>query len=349
MRVLTVSGRAPTDALELAGELRARYETRLAFRVGGKITERLAELGSAVRPGQPVARLDASDFALAASAAQSQAAGLEVERNLADADMKRFRELRDKNFISQAEFDRRAAALAAAEARLDAARAQQRQSANQAAYSTLVADSAGVITAVEAEAGQIVAPGQTVFRLARVAANMPRSGELEIAVAVPEAQRGLVERAREARVTLNALPGRSWKGRLRELSPTADPATRTYAARITLTEVDPDLELGMSARVAFPARNAPERIELPLAALNSRGDEAQVFVLDKTGVVQLRAVKTGGMSEAGVVVQSGLVAGDVVVVAGAQLLRTGQRVRVLPEKAAASAEPAAPVGKMSGK
>jgi RND family efflux transporter MFP subunit len=331
VRALTVGDQRRANELVLAGEVRARYETRLAFRVGGKITQRLVEIGSPVRAGQAVARLDPADLALAASAAQSQVAALEVERNLAEADMKRFRELRDKNFISQAEFDRRAAALAAAEAKVEAARAQQRQSANQAAYSTLVADSAGVITAVEAEAGQVVAAGQTVLRLARVAAGGPRPGELEIAVAIPETQRAMVEKARDARVMLSASPGHTWKARLRELAPAADPATRTYAARVALLQVDPAFELGMSAQVAFRTDDGPSRIELPLAALYSRGEQPQVFVIEKGGTVQLRAVKTAGVSEQGVLVASGLSPGDVVVAAGAQLLRPGQKVRVLQE------------------
>ena len=150
--------------------------------------------------------------------------------------------------------------------------------------------------------------------------------------------------AATVREPTSALPGRTWKGRIRELSPVADPATRTYTARVSLIEVDPGFELGMSARVAFPLRDTAARIELPLAALYSRGEQPQVFVLDKSGAVQLRAVKTGGFAEDGVVIESGLASGERVVAAGAQLLRPGQKVRVLAEKTPAATAPTARTG-----
>jgi RND family efflux transporter MFP subunit len=328
VRVLRIGETAAARSLEFAGELRPRHEIRLAFRVGGKIAERLVEVGSRVRAGQPVARLDPADLALAAASARAQAAGLETERNLAAADLKRYRDLREKNFISQADFERRASELEASQARLEAALAAARQSANQAAYAVLLADGAGVITAIEAEAGQVVAAGQTVARLAR-------SGELEALFAVPEAQRQLVQDASEFSVTLSALPGKKWQARLRELSPAADPATRTYAARATVLGAGSEVELGMSARVTASVKSAAPRIEVPVAALYSRGDQPQVFLVDfdgttgAVGTVRPQAVKTAGISDERVAIEAGLKAGDVVVAAGAALLRAGQRVRVL--------------------
>jgi len=322
VRVIRIGEQSVTRSAEFAGDVRARHEARLSFRVAGKITERLVEVGSVVKAGQPLARLDPSDLALAAASARAQVASIESERDLAAADLGRFRELREKNFISQAEFDRRASALATAEARLDAVRAQQRQASNQAAYTALVADGAGVIVAIEAEAGQVVAAGQTVMRLAR-------SGEKEIAFAVPESRRELVERATGFAVTLNAVPGKSWKATLRELSPAADPATRTYAARATLLDGGGDVELGMSARIAASANGGGTRIELPIAALHSRGDTPQVLVVNADSSTRLQPVKTAGLAGERVIVESGLKAGDVVVAAGAALLRPGQKVRVL--------------------
>jgi len=308
--------------VEYAGEVRARYETRLAFRVGGKIVERNVEVGTHVRQGQVLAKLDPEDLAQAAAAARAQMASAEAERDLAGADLKRYTDLRAKNFISQAEFDRRANAYATADARLDAVRAQYRQAANQSAYAVLAADTAGVITAIETEVGQVVAASQTVARLARPA-------EKEIAIAVPESQRNLVERASAYSVTLNSVPGRSWRGRLRELSPVADPATRTYAARITVLGADDHAELGMSARVAVAAAAARPGVELPMAALYSRGESPQVWLVNADGTVRLAPVKTRGVAGEQVVIESGLAAGDLVVTAGAQFLRAGQRVRPL--------------------
>jgi len=324
VKVLKVGASSATRAVEYAGEVRPRHETRLSFRVGGKIVERMVEVGARVRPGQPVARLDQTDLMLAAESAKAQMASLEAERNLAESELKRYSDLREKNFISQAEYDRRASAYTTAEAKLGAVRAQYRQAANQAAYATLSADTAGVITAIEAEAGQVVTAGQTVARLAR-------PGEKEIVIAVPESQRELIERAKEFSVTLNAVPGRSWKGKLREFSPAADPASRTYGARITVLGADQAMDLGMSARVAVPAAQAVAGVELPVAALYSRGDTPNVWVVDAGGTVRLAPVKTRGVVGEHVVIESGLNAGDKVVIAGANLIRAGQRVRVLDE------------------
>jgi RND family efflux transporter MFP subunit len=327
VRVLKV-GEASSPAAHIAeypGEVRPRYETRLSFRVGGKIVERLAEVGAHVRQGQIIAKLDPEDLAYAAASARAQVATLEAERDLAAADLKRYTDLRAKNFISQAEFERRASAHTTADARLDAVRAQYRQAANQSAYATLAADSDGVITAIEAEAGQVVTAGQTVARLAR-------SGEIEVAIAVPESQRDLVERAIGFRVTLNSVPGKSWKGLLRELSPSADPASRTYAARITVLKAGAEVDLGMSARVGVAGGPPLAGVELPIAALYARGDSPQVWLVNADGTVRLAPVKTGGVAGERVLVESGLAAGDLVVTAGAQLLRPGQRVRPLDGK-----------------
>jgi multidrug efflux system membrane fusion protein len=324
VKVLKVGAPNATRAVEYAGEVRPRHETRLSFRVGGKIVERMVEVGSSVRLGQPVARLDHTDLVLAAESAKAQMASLEAERNLAEAELKRYSDLREKNFISQAEYDRRASAFTTADAKLGAVRAQYRQAANQAAYATLSTDTAGVITAIEAEAGQVVTAGQTVARLAR-------PGEKEIAIAIPESQRDLIESAKEFTITLGAAPGRSWKGRLREFSPAADPATRTYGARITVLDADEAMDLGMSARVAVPAAQPVAGVELPVAALYARGDTPNVWVVDAGGTVRLVPVKTRGVVGEHVVIESGLNAGDRVVVAGANLIRAGQRVRVLDE------------------
>jgi RND family efflux transporter MFP subunit len=290
--------------------------------VGGKIVERLVEVGTSVRAGQPVARLDPADLGLAVASAKAQVASLQAERDLAAAELKRYSNLRDKNFISQAEYERRASAMATADARLDAVRAQLNQAANQAAYATLAADTSGIITAIEAEAGQVVTPGQTVARLAR-------PGEKEIAIAVPEAQRDLVESGKDFTISLSAVPGREWKGRLRELSPAADPATRTYAARITVIQAGDEIDLGMSARVSITSAKPVAGVELPLAALYSRDDKAHVWLVEPAGTVRLVPVTTRGVAGERVLVDSGLNPGDVVVIAGANLIRAGQKVKVL--------------------
>jgi RND family efflux transporter MFP subunit len=326
VRVLTIGVADSTRRVEYAGEVRARYETRLAFRVSGKITERLVDTGAVVRRGQVVARIDAADLTLAAASARAQVANLEAEHVLAESEFKRYRDLREKNFISQAEFDRRASTLSTSESKLAAARAQERQAANQVGYATLLADTAGVITGIEAEAGQVVTAGQTVARLAR-------PGEMEVVFAVPESQRDFIEKQNQFSVALTARPGKVWKGRLRELSPIADAATRTYAARVSIVDAGDDVELGMSARALVEAPvSQVKRIEVPISALHSRGESAQVYLVGADGTVRPQPVKTAGVAGESVVIESGLKPGDVVVAAGANLLRPGQRVRVLNQK-----------------
>jgi RND family efflux transporter MFP subunit len=310
------------SGIEFPAEIRARYETPLAFRVGGKVIERPAQVGTRVAKGRTLARLDTTDLAHALDAAKAQRATLESERSLAVRELERFKGLREKGFVSQAELDRRQSAAAAAQTQLDAAEARLKQSESQLAYATLVADADGVITSVEAEVGQVVAAGQTIVRLVR-------PGDREIAIAVPESLRSHVAHASAFTVVANALPGKTWTGRLRELSPAADPVTRTYAARIALDGGRDELALGMSARVAVAGSGAKRSVTVPLAAVYARDDKPQVWLVDQASTVRTRPVVTRGVEGDQIIVESGLADGDVVVVAGAQLLHAGQKVRVL--------------------
>ncbi|MBI4989417.1 MAG: efflux RND transporter periplasmic adaptor subunit [Rhodocyclales bacterium] len=312
VRVMKIDGAAVSGGLTFPGEVRARYESRLGFRLGGKIVERRVDVGAVVKRGQVLARLDAQDAAL-------QSAQAEANRALAEAEAKRYRELREKNFVSQAVLDARETALKTATAQAGVAR-------NQAAYATLVADRDGVVTAVEAEAGQVVAAGQTVVRVAE-------GNEKEVVIAVPE---GEVEKLRAATgftVTLNSLPGRVWAGRLRELAPSADAATRTFAARIGVAQADESVRLGMSASVqAKVSSGDTAALRLPLSAFFTRNDQPNVWVVDPaTQTVSLRKVDTDGVVGNDMRVKGGLESGMLVVTAGANLLEPGQKVR-LPEQ-----------------
>ena len=310
VRVMKIDGAAVSGSLTFPGEVRARYESRLGFRLGGKLVERRVDVGAVVKRGQALARLDAQDAAL--NAAQAEAA-----RALAEAEAKRYRELREKNFVSQAVLDAKETALKTATAQAGMAR-------NQAGYATLTADRDGVVTAVEAEAGQVVAAGQTVLRVAE-------GSEKEVVIAVPE---GDVERVRGAEgfaVMLNSLPGRSWAGRLRELSPSADPATRTFTVRISIPQADESVRLGMSARVEAKVSRGDTALRLPLSAFFTRNDQANVWVVDPaTQTVALTKVETDGVAGNEMRVKAGLQPGQLVVIAGASLLEPGQKVR-LPE------------------
>ncbi len=308
VRVMKVDGAAVSGGLTFPGEVRARFEARLGFRLGGKIVERRVDVGAVVKRGQVLARLDAQDAAL-------QSGQAEANRALAEAEAKRYRDLRAKNFVSQAVLDAKETALKTAAAQAGVAR-------NQAGYTTLVADRDGVVTAVEAEAGQVVAAGQTVVRVAE-------GNEKEIVIAVPE---GEVEKLRAAEgfaVTLNSLPGRNWQGRLRELSPSADPATRTFAARIGMAQADDAVRLGMSASVQAKVSLRDTALRLPLSAFFTRNDQANVWVVDPaTQTVKLTKVETDGVAGNDMRVKGGLASGMLVVTAGANLLEDGQKVRL---------------------
>lgn len=321
VRVITVDV-AGQETWTLPGEVRARYETRLAFRLPGQMVERRVEVGERVAAGEVIARVDARDARLAESQARAQLAQAESQAALANADLKRFAELRTRNFISQAEFDRREAQARQAREQVTAARAAAAQAANHVGYTVLTAPHAGVITALEAEAGQVLAAGQTVARLAR-------PEELEVAVSVPEHRLHEFTNGVTYQAGLWALPGTSYAGRLREISPVADPATRTYAARIALKGEDSRLGIGMTAelRVTGGGGDTPR---LPVSAIFHRDGKPAVWVV-KDGQVELVSVATGELYGNEVAVTSGLEPGQRVVTAGVNRLEPGQRVAILDD------------------
>lgn len=314
----------------LSGEVRARYETRLAFRLPGQMLERKVEVGQRVQAGQAVALLDARDARLGESSARAQLAQAESQAALAEADLKRFAELRAKNFISQAEYDRRAAQARQAREQVASARAQASQAANQVGYTVLAAPHAGIITALEAEAGQVLSAGHTVARLAR-------PEELEVAVNVPEHRLDSFRKAQEFEVRLWSAPGRTYRGRLRELSPVADPASRTYAARISLQHEDGSLAIGMTAELRVRAAGVVLP-QVPLTALFHRDGKPAVWVLEE-GRVRLVEVAAGEVSRNGVAITAGLQAGQEIVTAGVNRLEDGQRVMLVAPPQLAAGEP----------
>jgi RND family efflux transporter MFP subunit len=323
VKVLKIAASAAPDNLVLAGEVRARFEAPLAFRVAGKVIERQVNLGDHVRRGQVLGRLEATDYQLATDAQAAAVAGAKTELALAEADLTRYRALRDKGFISAAELDRRLAAADGAAARLKAAEAAHAEGRRQVGHATLVADGDGVVTWLDFNAGQVIAAGQPVLKLAR-------PGEREIEVHVAENDLARVTSGTDFLITLNAPPAQAFPGKLRELAAAADPATRTYAARIALTAPPQALSLNMSATARLHNRSAPV-MRLPLAAVVSRDGTPQVWKLDAaTSTVRAAKITTGGTAGNDWLVSDGLNPGETVVVAGANLLHEGQKVRALP-------------------
>ena len=322
-----VYGDAAAQA-SFAGEVRARTESALGFRVGGKIVERLVDVGAVVKPGTPLARMDARDLQLNSASVRSQLAAAQADVVQAQAEYARYYDLFQKKFVSAADIDRRKATLDVAQARLEQARAQLNVADNQSTYAVLAADRAGVITAVEAEAGQVVAAGQTVVRLARDA-------EKEILITVPENRLPVVLAAHMIEVALWAVPDKRYLGKVREISPSADAVTRTYAVRIAVAGADADMRLGMTASVVLRHADAGDAVILPLTALYQQGADTALWVVDPaTSAVKLAPVKVGAFREDTVTIVSGVKEGDIVVTAGVHKLTQGQKVRVASTAAA---------------
>jgi RND family efflux transporter MFP subunit len=305
-----------------SGEIRARHESDLAFRVGGKIVARTVDAGARVARGAVLARLDPEDAHLAAQAAKAQLASAESDLALAQAEMERHADLLAKKFISQSAYDVKQNAFNAAKARTEQARSQAGLTSNQANYTTLVADADGVVVSVAAEAGQVVAAGQPVLKLAR-------AGEKEVVVNAPESQLARFQAGQAVAVSLWADPSVVFPGRVREIAGGADAVTRTYAVRVSVPTAPSTVQLGMTASVLFNSSVDPALVLLPLSALARDGTNAAVWVVDpKTSKVKMRSVTVGHFREDGVTVTAGLHAGDVVVTAGVHKLRPDQQVRV---------------------
>jgi RND family efflux transporter MFP subunit len=311
---------------DFVGVVRARHETDLGFRVGGKIVTRLVNVGDTVRVGDVIARLDAQDLKLQVESAEAELAAATSSRTQAAADLDRYTTLKDRGYAAIAQFDLKKAANDEAEGRVVRARRGLDLARNQLAYADLKADADGVITTTMAEPGQVVAIGQPVARLAH-------RGEKEALVALPETWLGEARDA-WARVRLWSDRDRSFVAQLRELSPQADPATRTYAARFTIVGADDTVAFGMTATVRLErAADAPVA-RLPLSAVLNRGAGPSVFVVNSSGTLALQPVTIAAFNTDSALVTSGVENGDRVVTLGVQKLEAGQKVRPVTVTAA---------------
>ncbi len=302
------------------GEVRARFESRLGFRVAGKIRIRHVDVGRRVRAGDVIAELDSTDLDLAAQAAEAAVASAEADANFARAELARHRELLERRVISQALYDARASAADAAEARLRTTHAQLAQARNQSRYAALIADADGVITAIDAEVGQVVAAGAPVATLAH-------GNEIEVLIAVPESRVTAFTVGMPVGIEVWANDNARFAGRVREIAPAADPRTRTYDVRVTFDD-GAAVQLGMTARVHVAATDKPDATLVPLSALHRSGDGPVVWVVDPaSGRVRQSAVEVLAYGEAGVVLGAGIDVSTWVVVAGVHKLVDGQIVR----------------------
>lgn len=327
VKVLTV-GLGTYDAeAAYAAEIRPRLESRLGFRVAGKIIRRQAEVGQKVQAGQVLAEVDPKDYRLSADAAQAQVNAAKTNRDLAQADFNRFKNLKDQNFISGAELDRREAAVLSAQAQLEQAQSQLAAQGNQAGYARLVADRPGVVTAVEAEAGQVVAAGTPVVRIAM-------DGPRDVLFAVPEDK--LAGLTVGTPVAVRVWSSQSvLQGKVREIASSADPLTRTFAIKVALDGNDaPPMGSTVFATPKLKTLSGVPVIKLPTSALRQDGKSSAVWVLDSASMtVKSQAVEVLTADGNLAVIGSGLKPGDKVVSTGVHVLAPGQKVTEYVDKA----------------
>jgi RND family efflux transporter MFP subunit len=303
------------------GTIKPRIETDMGFRVPGKVAKRLVEVGQTVDIGQPLATLDEVDLKLQAEQAEAElraATGVLAQAGAAET---RAKDLRVKGWTTDAQLDQSKAAADEARARLNRAERSVELTNNSLSYATLVADTRGVVTATLIDAGQVVASGQTAIRVARFA-------EKEAVVAIPET---LVGRAKDgiASVTLWSEPDKKYAAKLREIAPSADPATRTYLAKFSLPDAGEQVSLGMTATLTLADAATTRVARLPLSALFSQGGDPSLYIVDDKSEVALKPVTVKSYETNDVVISGGVDEGAKVVALGVQKLDPAQKVRIV--------------------
>jgi RND family efflux transporter MFP subunit len=322
VRVMTVMKLAAGQTVSLTGTVQAQTEINYAFRIDGRMVERPVRVGDTLRPGQLLARLDASNEESALASARAQLAGAQAQAVEARNNFNRQKELLAQRFISQAAFDQIAANAQSADAAVVSARSQVELAQNRVSYTRLVADAPGTVAAVGAEAGEVVPAGRMVVQAARKAG-------IDAVFDVPAQVKDRAPSNPEITVALTTDASVTAKGRVREVSPRADPVTGTFKVRIGLIDPPAGLRLGSTVTGTMRMETAAA-IEIPGSALVRAGAQSAVWLVDpKTQTVAQRPIRVAGHDAERVVVAEGLEAGDVIVTAGVQALHSGQKVRAL--------------------
>jgi membrane fusion protein, multidrug efflux system len=318
MPVKAVDG---AQSVRFPGEVHARYEMPLSFRVSGQLAERLARLGDTVKKGQVLAKLDDADASKTQASAQAALDAAEHRLIFATQQRDRDEAQAKQNLISQLQLEQTHDAYASALASRDQARQQLALAQNQSRYTTLVADRDGSITSEQAEAGQVVAAGQPVFGFAW-------SGDRDVFIDVPEDRLAGISIGQAATITLPALPGQSFAGRVRDISPAADPQARTYRVKLALNQPGPQLRLGMTAEVSLSTKsNAGGNVRIAATALFHQDEKPAVWVVrPNDSTLELRPVSVTRYGERDVLIGAGLQAGERVVMQGVHAVSAGEKV-----------------------
>lgn len=321
VKIFEVKARQEGPVLQYSGSIRARTEVPLGFRVDGKISERLVDVGQRVKAGQTIARIDATDYELSVRQAEAELASAQKQVEISQLALKRSETLQSQNITSQSSLEQAQLASRQAVAQRDAAQSSLTQAKNRVSYGVLKSDVDGIVTAVSAEAGQVVAAGTPVIRVAQ-------DGAKEIEVAIPEAEVRQFAPGKTVRASFWADGNLALEGKVREVAGSADAQSRTFTVRVSLPDND-QLRLGMTATISAQATSTAPGFVLPLAALSKRDGKSVVWLVDAASAkVQPRAVQVDGFSDDGVRITDGLKPGDLVVAAGTQFMQPDLQVKI---------------------
>ncbi|MBN9254427.1 MAG: efflux RND transporter periplasmic adaptor subunit [Mesorhizobium sp.] len=321
VKVVEIGKVQDTRQLDYSGSVRSRTEMNLGFRVAGKITERLVNVGQHVNSGDVLARVDPSDYELSVKSAEASLDAAERQVETVDLARKRAEQLFARNFASKAQLEQATLTYNQAVASRDSARSTLAQARNQVGYADLKASEDGIVTAVAADIGQVVGAGTPVMTVAV-------DGEKEVLIAVPEMDIAGFKPGKEVKASFWSDEGLVLDGKVREVAGSADPQSRTFAVRVSLPN-DPRVLLGMTASVRASFGNGPQLVSIPLSALARKDSQPIVWTVDRgADTVHARPVKVADFTDDGVRVAEGLKPGDVVVAAGTQFMTENLKVKL---------------------
>ncbi|MBZ9658357.1 efflux RND transporter periplasmic adaptor subunit [Mesorhizobium sp. ESP-6-4] len=332
VKVVEIGEARTTRQLDYSGSVRARIEMNLGFRIAGKVTERLVDIGQHVNEGDVLARVDPSDYELSVKSAQASLDAAERQVETVDLARKRAEQLYAKNFAPKSQLDQARLAYDQAVATRDAARSTLAQAQNQVHYTDLKASQAGIVTAISADVGQVVGAGTPVMTVAV-------DGEKEVSIAVPEMDIAGFKPGKEVKASFWSDEGLTLDGKVREVAGSADPQSRTFAVRVSLPN-DPRVLLGMTANVEATVGSKAQLVSIPLTAMTEKDGKQIVWTVDRTSeTVHPRPIKVANFTADGVAVADGLKQGDVVVAAGTQFMTENLKVKLSSDaQQSASAE-----------
>lgn len=309
--------------LKYAGVVKPRYVIETGFRVGGKLKQRLVNVGEKVSQNQKLAILDSTDLALNVQNSRAQLAAAQADVDKAGIDLKRAKELLQTNTVSKDNYESALNRYNVTQAHLKQSKAALNIAENQATYAELSADFEGIVTETLAESGQVVNVGQPIFKIARLE-------EIEVQISLPEQRLSEISPQTDMQISLLTAPQQVYRGKIREIAPQADPLTRTYPAKISVLNPDAGLQWGKSATVTL-SQNPTPIIPLPLGALVKQNNQSAVWVIDSEGKTKFTPVQVGEFLDGKVAITGGLQAGQWVVTAGTHKLLENQRVKILQE------------------